>query len=244
MRRFNLLFVFLINAVPLFGVALFGWSASTVLVLFWFENVILAVYTTLRIAVHRRLTRKRGHWRINQLGLVIKGKPSNMGLMAEYMNSALAFTMVHGVFIGVIAINAPAMFPHDPSWKFSGLQFLQGAGWMAAVRGVQLLLDVTRIKSLSYAALKSYVQTQMASVLMMQLSLMGGLIAMAIIHSGYALILMLIVVKTWWEWRTERKAENKAANAHVALIGMHEPSDDEIETQRLEALEDEEVMPA
>jgi hypothetical protein len=52
----------LVNAVPLAGVLYFDWSAINVLVLYWFENLLIACGTTLRLVVHRALTRKRGYW--------------------------------------------------------------------------------------------------------------------------------------------------------------------------------------
>jgi hypothetical protein len=53
----------LLNAVPAYGIAKLGWSAPTVLVLYWLENLAVALLTTLRIVLHRHWTRKRGHWR-------------------------------------------------------------------------------------------------------------------------------------------------------------------------------------
>jgi len=49
--------VLLVNAVPLYCVKELGWSASTVVVLFWFENLITVFFTCARIALHRALVR-------------------------------------------------------------------------------------------------------------------------------------------------------------------------------------------
>lgn len=57
-----------INAVPLGGVFLAGWSPATALSLYWWENLSGATLVALRIALHRALTRKRGHRRL-QLNL-------------------------------------------------------------------------------------------------------------------------------------------------------------------------------
>ena len=54
--------------MPLFGVKMFGWSVGVVLILYWLENLLIAVFTYARIALHRALTRKRGHWRTGTLG--------------------------------------------------------------------------------------------------------------------------------------------------------------------------------
>ncbi|HSS06609.1 MAG TPA: DUF6498-containing protein, partial [Rhodanobacteraceae bacterium] len=44
-RLRGILLVLLINAVPLVGVLRYEWSAINVLVLYWFENVLVAVCT-------------------------------------------------------------------------------------------------------------------------------------------------------------------------------------------------------
>ena len=72
----------LINAVPLIGVRYFEWSAINVLVLYWFENLLIAACTVVRLVMHRRWTRKRGYFRrSNRLGIRINDKPAEMGLI-------------------------------------------------------------------------------------------------------------------------------------------------------------------
>ena len=43
----------LINAVPLVGVLYFDWSAINVVVLYWFENLLIAICTSIRLLLHR-----------------------------------------------------------------------------------------------------------------------------------------------------------------------------------------------
>ena len=55
------------SSVPVVGTLAAGWSAATSLALYWCENLLGALLVAVLIARHRRLTRKRGHWR-SQLG--------------------------------------------------------------------------------------------------------------------------------------------------------------------------------
>src|SRR3954467_12002220 len=80
MRWIGLLFALLVNAVPLYGVHNLGWSASTVVALYWSENLALAFFTCARIALHRKLTRKRGHWRGGTIGVKVNDKLVTGGL--------------------------------------------------------------------------------------------------------------------------------------------------------------------
>jgi hypothetical protein len=117
MRGLNLLFVLLINAVPLVGVKMFGWSVGVVLMLYWVENLLTAVFTTARIALHRALTRKRGHWRGGTLGTKVNNKPSGSGLLGEYALMAFVFTLAHGIFVVAIVFIIGENKPDLPNWN-------------------------------------------------------------------------------------------------------------------------------
>src|SRR5688572_1009570 len=52
-----------VSSVPVVGTFAAGWSAATALALYWCENLLGALLVAVLIARHRRLTRKRGHWR-------------------------------------------------------------------------------------------------------------------------------------------------------------------------------------
>ncbi len=241
MRWLNLLFVLLANAVPLYGIQLLGWSATTVLVLYWFENLLVAVFTCIRIAAHRRLTRKRGHWRPGQLGLLVNGKPSTSGLLGEYATMAFVFTLAHGVFIGMITLFAGDKHPDDAIWQFSGVQFRQGAGWIATVLALELLIDLGGIKSLSYAALKNQVQVRMGRIFVLHLTIILGMFAMMATDSFYAVLYTLIAFKTLWELATVRTGQATAATLHAAMAAQDKG---ETAAQQRIAREDEQVMPA
>src|SRR4051812_37473517 len=102
MRWLNLVFVLLVNAVPLYGIKYLGWSIGTVLLLYWLENLLVALFTCTRIVLHRALTRKSGHWRTGSLGVMVNNKPSTRGLLGEYATMAIVFTLAHGIFVFAI----------------------------------------------------------------------------------------------------------------------------------------------
>src|SRR5690348_10681647 len=131
----------LINAVPLVGVLYFDWSAINVLVLYWFENLLIAVCTWIRLVMHRRWTRKRGYWRrSNRLGISVNNKPAEMGLVGEYATGAFAFTLAHGIFVGGIALLVHQNYPEQAMWQLSWEQVMRGALAIAAFLAVELLI--------------------------------------------------------------------------------------------------------
>ena len=198
MRWLNLLFVLLVNAVPLYGVKQLGWSASTVVVLYWFENLMIAFFTCARIALHRKLTRKRGHWRGGQLGTKVGDKPSTAGLLGEYATMAFVFTLAHGIFVGgFVAIAAD--HSREAIWQFSRMQFMQGAQWMALALVADFIVDAAAMRGRSFAWMRAYVDKRMGRVLIMHFVIILGMGAMMLTESPFAMLYALIGVKTLWD---------------------------------------------
>jgi hypothetical protein len=187
----------LVNAVPLVGVLYFEWSAINVLVLYWFENVLIGFCTWIRLVMHRRWTRKRGYWRrSNRLGIQINDKPAEMGLIGEYTSGTFGFTLAHGIFVGGIALLVHQNFPDQPMWQISWDQVLRGALVIAAFLGIELVVDLTRIRGASFAALRDYAQARMSRIIVLHLAIIFGMAAMAWSHSPMGVLYVLIALKT------------------------------------------------
>ena len=199
MRWVGLLFALLINAIPLYGVYRLGWSASTIVALYWTENLLGAVFTCARIALHRRLTRKRGHWRGGTVGIQVNGRTVTSGLLAEYATLAFSFTLVHGIFVAAFLAIGASNHGDSPAWQFSRAQFAQGLQWMLATLAVEFVIDAFTIRSRSFAWLKGYVGQRTGRVLIMHFVIIFGLFAMMAMDSPYAMLYVLIGFKTLWD---------------------------------------------
>lgn len=187
----------LINAVPLVGVLWFEWSAINVLVLYWFENLLIAVCTVIRLVMHRRWTRKRGYWRrSNRLGLNVNNKPAEMGLIGEYAIGAFGFTLAHGIFVAGIAMIVHENYPDQAMWQLSWDQVLRGLVAISAFLGVELLIDLARIRGATFAALRDYAQARMSRVFVLHLAILFGMMAMAMSNSPMGVLYVLIALKT------------------------------------------------
>lgn len=259
MRWFSLLFVLLVNAVPLYGVRRLGWSASTVVVLYWFENLLVAFLTCARIALHRKLTRKRGHWRKGQVGTMVNNRPSTAGLLGEYATMAFVFTLAHAIFVfGFLAI-AASNHPEDARWAFSGAQFWRGARWMAIVLVVDFLVDAATMRGRSFAWIRAYVGQRMGRVIVMHLAIIFGMFGMMVTESPFAVLYVLIGLKTLWDLvssysggRANTLPDEPPAWALKVGAQQHGRSIDAqraewkrtVEEQRRNAIEDEQAMPA
>ncbi|HEV2607861.1 MAG TPA: DUF6498-containing protein [Xanthomonadaceae bacterium] len=211
MRWLNLLFVLLTNGVPLYGVKLLGWSATNVLVLYWFENLLTAVFTCVRIMVHRQLTAARGYSRSNQLGLLVNGKPFTGGLLAEYATMAFVFTFAQGIFVWPMVVFAGNEDTNAAMWRFSGSQFQQGAEWIALTLALNLAIDLAGIMAWSYDQIENYAKARMGRVIVLHLTIILGMFAMLATHAPIVILYVLIALKTLSDLATAHKSATSAA---------------------------------
>jgi hypothetical protein len=193
----GILIVLLVNAVPIVGVLRYGWSATNVLVLYWFENLLIAICTTLRLVVHRRLSRKRGYFRSGVIGGVkVNDKPVKSGLVGEYAIVAFVFTFAHGIFVAAIAFMLTRDHPDDPMWQFSLPQLVRGVEVIAAMLGIELIADLATIRARPFAWMKDYAQRRMGRILVLHLAIIFGMFAMAMTDSPFGILYVLIGLKT------------------------------------------------
>lgn len=245
MRWLSLLFALLVNAVPLYGVKYLGWSVGTVLLLYWLENLLIGIFTGARIALHRALTHKHGHWRPGVLGGKVNGKPNRALLLNDYIGFAIFFTLVQGLFAAAIVFLLGQNFPQ---LHFSIDQFWQGAWQILAVLSAEFVVDVFQLHSRTFAWIKAYAQQRMGRVVVVHLTIIFGVIGMAASQSPLAIVYVLIALKTFWDIAA-RNAENppawllKLAEKIRKAQGNDAAWQRECESAQRYAVEDERVSP-
>jgi hypothetical protein len=108
----------LANLVPLYGVAFLGWSVFPVVLLFWFENVVVGFYNALKMAFAR--PDDIGRW----IGKVF--------LIPFFLFHYGMFTFIHGVFVVGIFGGSGLELPGSPgpSWFWEALVG-SGVAWAA-----------------------------------------------------------------------------------------------------------------
>jgi hypothetical protein len=191
-----ILIVLLVNAVPILGVLHYGWSATNVFVLYWFENLLIAITTTLRILAHRAITRKRGHWRVDtSAGVRVNDKPLKTTLLGSYMVVAFIFTLAHGIFVFAIAYMLTRDHPDDPMWQLSWPQLGRGIAVIAAMLVAELGVDIATMRQKSFAWIKAYADRRQGRVFVLHLAIIFGMLAMAMTNSPFAILYVLIGLK-------------------------------------------------
>lgn len=109
------------NIVPLIGVLLGYWSAFDIIFLYWFENIIIGLFTVLRMTVRPN----------NRAGFVAAGVFAAAFFCFHYG----FFTYIHGVFVASFFADH---LINDPQSVGDGIFNL--AAYMLAQKGVQLTI--------------------------------------------------------------------------------------------------------
>jgi hypothetical protein len=95
-----------LNSVPVVGLFFADWSTGTALALYWIESLIATLLIAVRIVVHRRLTRKAGHWQVvlaNTPGRRSADARRGRGtLLGSFLTVMLVFTGAHGLFLAIL----------------------------------------------------------------------------------------------------------------------------------------------
>ena len=246
MRWINLLFVLMVNAVPLYGVKYLGWSVGTLLLLYWLENLLTGVFTAACIALHRKLTRKCGHWRPGVLGGKVDGKPNTAILLNDYIGFAIFFTLAQGLFVGAIVFVLSKNFAQ---LQFAADQFWQGASQIFAVLSGNFVVDAFQLHSRSFAWIKGYAQRRMGRAVVMHMTIILGIMGMAASQLPIAIVYVLIALKTISDLAPQQAQEPPAWLLNVAEKIRRAQGTDaswkrECDLAQNYASEDEKIMPA
>lgn len=185
-----LLYALLMNGIPLAAVIVTGGSPAILLLLYWFETVLMVVTGAIRIVLHRRATSKAGHY-------VASSVSSDKDADAERVRAALGgqndflkgflvltvvFTIAHGVFVLLLVFLFKVAGP--VSWEDARLAL----DYAVFVQGLYLLWDLPRIKSWSFAQLGQSVGQVSIRVLVTQLGLIFGLMMAGASGSPWGLV--------------------------------------------------------
>jgi succinate dehydrogenase hydrophobic anchor subunit len=183
-----------VNAVPAAGWFLDGWSAATTLVVYWFENVAVCLCVAIRIAVHQRLSPRRGHFRYQAPAPNRKASQSS-SFISGFLVTSLAFCAAHGIFLGFIVFmlnrNGERYVAHV-DWRSVGF----GALVMLAFLVADLVSDLVGMRSWSFLRIEQEANRSLGRVVVVHLTLIFGLFGVALTDAPSALFSMFVALKT------------------------------------------------
>jgi Family of unknown function (DUF6498) len=129
--KLSALTLLLANLAPLAGVLFFGWSVSSIIILYWFENVVIGVVNvarmialsparaTLASALGARADAAAASPALRRLGPGAMGQGTKLFLVPFFIFHYFFFCAGHGVFVFSLFPDANAYFP-----QVAGIDFL------------------------------------------------------------------------------------------------------------------------
>ena len=186
----GLLYALLMNGIPLAEVIWSGRSPAVLLLLYWFETVLLLLTGAIRIVLHRRATMKAGHFLSIQTisDHHLGAEATRQALAGEntYLRSFLGitviFTIAHGVFVLLLVFLFRVAGP--VTWDEARAALVYAIG----VQSFFLIWDISRLREWSFAELSRSVGAISMRVLITQLGLIFGLGVMGLTGSPWGLV--------------------------------------------------------
>jgi len=195
-RFFHGLTLFSVNAVPALGWFVEEWSAGTTLAVYWFENVAACLFVAIRIAIHQRLSPRRGHFRYQAPSRDRRASQTTT-LLSGFLVTSLVFSVAHGLFLGFILF----MLNHK------GDRSLAGVEWHSAAVGCVIVLvflladlcvDLVRVRRWSFLQIEQTANRGLGRVVVVHLTLIFGLLGVAITGASTTLFGIFVVLKTMY----------------------------------------------
>lgn len=181
-----------LNAVPIAGITIASWGSATAMASYWFESLLGVFLISIRIAAHRRSTRKQGHYRaqLNSGGTVRVGSPTHTGkttFLAEYLTTGLVFTLAHGFFLAFFA------FVTNQTPDLEALR--TGIGAIATLQLVGFAFDMLNLRERPFAWLRHLAQLSIGRIVLIHLALIAGVALAAIFAKNDLFLLPFAVMK-------------------------------------------------
>jgi hypothetical protein len=168
------------NAVPLWGLVHGAWSLGSLLIFYWLTNLLNTFFTGARILVHRKLTRKRGHWPA--------AGDRRATFLANFVFVNLAFTLAHGLFVAAFLFGVLRFTP-------SATELRQGVLVLLGVMTATLALDCVTIRERSFAWIRRRADLALGRMLVVHLGLIGGAFILALTERPAGFFAGFVVLK-------------------------------------------------
>jgi len=186
-----------LNAVPAFGWFVGEWSAGTMLVLYWLETLIGTLLVALRIVLHRRVVSAQGHWNYQAPKGTERQSGGSRGgtYLIAFLVPALVFTVAHGIFLGALGLVVFSK-THAPESSLEIDHLLGGLIGVAAFQLVDFIFDVIWLRTRSFAWIEYLGQMSLSRVIVIHLTIIGGMAAMMFTGANRNFFGVFIFLKT------------------------------------------------
>ena len=209
------------NCVPIVGVLFFGWDVGALMVLFWFENVIIGFINVLRM-----------------LSVAVPHPAMHLGklfMIPFFIFHYGMFTAIHGIFVvsifvdgfgsGMSGMPSPGGGLFDMLYSGLAVGLEQGLGWaMAALfvsHFVSFVVNFFMMGERNRVQLDALMGQPYSRVVMLHVTIIfGGMFAMMTKSNIFAL-LVLIAIKTAVDVKQHQREHRKLGEKEITISNSH-----------------------
>jgi len=207
-----------LNAVPAAGYFGAGWSPATTLLLYWTEGIFMAALITARIVLHRRATRKRGHYQARGS----TAKPHGKGtLLQAHLWVAVPFNLVHGIFLFSIVFLLLPQLAGSATVGFDLGDFRTGLIGITIMLCAGFILDLPSLEHRPFRWIEQLVERSRGRVVLIHLSILFGMAAMVFRETPRTFFMVFVALKTLSDlgWLLPQGEVSSEPPGWVAWIG-------------------------
>jgi hypothetical protein len=191
-RIVHLLALLAVNAVPMAGWFVEGWSAGTTLVVYWFETVTACVFISARIVAHQRWSPRRGH--VSYQAPKSNRQRSQTSFVKGFLVTSLAFSVAHGLFLGVILF----VLDHNGQGELAGVEWRSvklGSLYVLIALAIDFVVDLPGLRRWSFSQIEHTANRSLGRVAVVHLTIVIGMFGAAMTDAS-ALFGVFVVLKT------------------------------------------------
>ena len=192
------------NVVPLLGVLWFGWKVFPLLLLFWFENLIIGAFNVVKMILASPDSRK--------------GWAAKLFLVPFFSVHYGIFTLVHGVFvIGLFGGQFRQGAPFPDLYTVLGLIQEEHLGWailgLTVSHAISFGMNYIGEGEYRRASLDQLMFQPYGRIVVLHLTILGGGFLMMALGSPTVGLVLLVVLKVGLDLSAHLKERRKFAVA-------------------------------
>jgi Family of unknown function (DUF6498) len=231
-----LIWALLLNAIPILGVLVAGWSWGTGFALYCCEYLLSVLFAALRMVIHRRLTGKRGYAQGKfDVRVAVNGKARRFGsnsVIVELLMTSLGASVGMGLLFALIF---GLVVAKDPGAAIHPLELQKGLAAMVVLMVGSFLVDLWGIRDRPFAWIRGMNQAAMDRMGVIIFTLFLGLVAVAVLEVPIAFFWIFTVFKLFAEIVRALPPQGRSAERSLK---------EELEIEERLAARDEEVLPS
>lgn len=225
LRSPTVLFLILVNLIPIFGVLFLGWDLYSIMLLYWMENVIIGLFNIIKMLFASKIELEGGNGDTSSNQFTYAKSIFRIGqkliMTPFFIFHYGVFCLVHGMFIAMLfgmneRYNGTFESPVD-YLLFSLLGLGSGLSWallsMVLSHGLSLVLNYFGQKEYLRVSVSEQMFQPYQRIMILHFTIiLGGFLTLAVGAPVVALIFMAILkiaIDVWAHLREHKKLQNE-----------------------------------